>query len=320
LIGADDLIEMDIPQPDTIIDSRLPSSGACLIIGAQKSNKTLLALQLAIAAALDHPLFDWFPRIGERSPVIFFERDDPAGDSSVQAVLKRSPVVRTAREQGVPIPFYLVPRIDLTLGPGFTDWLRGEIMEKNARLVVLDSYTALRPPHLSGGDIVKIEYAELSQLDQLGKLTNCLIVVVHHASKSSAELDWTQQAGGSFGMTAATEAQIYISRFSDLPNDSPARLVRIRGRHIRDTEVVLSFRKETLDHELLIEGPAATLYPLISSIQFEFRDHDFSAKELEKAIGIGHTTSYRYLHRLLHADVLVKTGVGRYKLESKVKS
>jgi hypothetical protein len=208
----------------------------------------------------------------------------------------------------------------MTLGPAFTDWLRGEIMEKNARLVVLDSYTALRPPHLSGGDIVKIEYAEVSQLDQLAKLTNCLIIVVHHASKSSAELGWSQKAGGSFGMTAATEAQLYITRFPELANDSPARLLRIRGRHIRDTEVVLSFRKDTLDHEVLIEGAAATLYPLISSIQFEFRENDFSAKELEKAIGIAHTTAYRYLHRLLQANALVKTGVGRYKLESKVRS
>jgi hypothetical protein len=318
-IGADELIEMDIPRPGTIIDGRLPSAGAVLVVGAQKSNKTLLSLQLSFAMALDHPLFDWFARDGAPANVLFVEKDDPAAEGSVQDVLKVSPVIKAAREKGAPIPFTLFPTIKLTFGPAFVEWLRLEIGKTNARLVVLDSYTALRPARSSGGDIVKTEYYEVGQLDELGKQTETLILVIHHDSKAAANLHWTQRGGGSYGLTAATEGQIYISRFADLMGDAPERLVQIRGRHVPDTEFVLRFRKETLDHELLFEGPAAPHYPLIQGIKIEFRDGEFSAKDLQQAIGVGRSQAYRYLHRLNHAGALVKVGNGHYKLDSKVR-
>jgi hypothetical protein len=318
-IQADELIEMDIPRPGTLIDGRLPSAGAVLLIGAQKSNKTLISLQLSFAMALDHPLFDWFPRDGAPANVLFIEKDDPAAEGSVQDVLKVSPVVKAAREKGAPIPFTLYPTVKLSFGPAFIEWLREEIRKTNARLVILDSYTALRPARSSGHDVVKTEYYEIGQLDELAKATEALVLVIHHDSKSAAGLHWTQRAGGSYGITAASEGQIYVSRFHDLPSDAPERLVQIRGRHVQDSEFVLRFRKETLDHELLIEGAASALYPLISDIQSEFRDGEFSAKDLQQAIGVGRSQVYRYIHRLYHSGALVKTGNGSYKLDPKVR-
>jgi hypothetical protein len=43
-------------------------------------------------------------------------------------------------------------------------------------LVVLDSYTAIRGARGANADIVKLEAAELAQLDELGKRLRCAVV------------------------------------------------------------------------------------------------------------------------------------------------
>jgi RecA-family ATPase len=164
------------------------------------------------------------------------------------------------------VPFYLVTPIPFLLGPDFLDWLKAEILKLKLKLVVVDSYTALREAR-RGQDIVKIEQTDMLLLDQLGKETNCLIVIIHHGSKGSIPLDWTEQFAGTFAMSAAVESIIHISRFADLDSHAPERLVRVRGRHLRGTEFVLRFREALLDYEYVLESSAAALYPLITQLQ-----------------------------------------------------
>ena len=106
-------------------------------------------------------------------------------------------------------------------GPDLLAWLEEQIISRSLRLAVLDSYTALRGSRGSGIDIVKVEQHDLNMLDQLAKRTGCAIVMVHHASKGSTALDWSDQAAGTFAMSAATESQIHVSRFRDLDGNAP---------------------------------------------------------------------------------------------------
>jgi hypothetical protein len=76
-------------------------------------------------------------------------------------------------------------------------------------------------------------------------------------------LDWSEQAAGTFAMSASTESQMHVSRFRELAGNAPERLIRIRARHQEEIELVLRFRKDTLDHEHVLEGGAAPLYPLL---------------------------------------------------------
>jgi signal transduction histidine kinase len=58
VLSIADLMALDVAPPSMLIDGLLPGSGASLLFGAPKSNKTLLAVQMAIAVASGHPLFD----------------------------------------------------------------------------------------------------------------------------------------------------------------------------------------------------------------------------------------------------------------------
>ena len=115
-------------------------------------------------------------------------------------------------------------------------------------------------------------------------------------------------------MSAATEAQVHVSRFPELDGAAPERLVRIRGRHSADVEMVLRFRKETLDYEHVLEGVAATLYPLLLQMRTAFGSNTFTPKGLSQATGVSRATAHRQIDRLYRAGAIEKRGFGEYSL------
>src|ERR1035438_738372 len=112
----------------------------------------------------------------------------------------------------------------------FIGWLRAEIASKKLRLVVLDSYTAMRAVR-TGTDIVKAEQIDMRLLDSLAKETGCAVLIVHHDSKTSEGQQWALKGAGTFAMTGATEALIHVTRFTDeLADNALARRLCGGGR------------------------------------------------------------------------------------------
>ncbi|MGI8746551.1 MAG: AAA family ATPase [Bryobacteraceae bacterium] len=305
VMSVADILALDIPESKMLIEGFLAGKGACLVVGAPKSGKTLLAVQVALAVAGGSPLFDYY-RVLEQGPTMLVEQDDPDGAESVSTILKRSRVPTGN------LPFYLTPRLPFTFGPEFLEWLEGQIRIRSLRLVALDSYTALRAARSAKGDIVKTEQTELTLLDEVAKRTNSTLLIVHHGSKGAAGMDWTDQAAGTFAMSAATEAQIHISRFKDLDSNSPERLVRIRGRHQKGAEMVLRFREESLDYEHVLEGGAAPDYPVLIQLRTIFGTQAFGPKELSHSSGVSRATASRQIDRLYRANALSRRGYGEY--------
>jgi RecA-family ATPase len=91
-------------------------------------------------------------------------------------------------------------------------------------------------------------------LDALAKRIDCAIVIIHHASRGSAAMDWTEKAAGTNVMSAATEAQVHVSRFGELEGPAPERLIRVRGRHAADLELVLRFRKPVICEQCVVRS------------------------------------------------------------------
>jgi hypothetical protein len=307
VMGVAEVLALNVPTTTMLIESMVTIPGASLIVGASKAGKSILAVQMAIAIASGHALFDNY-RVLEPGPAMLVEEDDPGGAASVQDLLKVSPV----SVEG--IPFWLVDKVRHTFGLEFTHWLEGEITRLRLRFVALDSYTALRASRSAGMDIVKQEHYDLNLLNELAKRTNCAIVILHHVSKASYGMDWNESGAGTYAVQAAVEGLLHVSRFADLDSTAPERLVRMRGRHCDGSEMVIKFRKETLDYEHVLEGPAAPLYPVVTEIRATFGNDPFGTKEFYQATGIGRTTAHGQLSRLIFAGTLKKRGQGEYQL------
>jgi hypothetical protein len=313
ILNCADVLKVEIPAEEMLFDGyALPARGATLKVGAARSGKTMLAVQEALAIARNKPLFGYY-RVLEPGPVMVVEQDDPGGAASIKTILERGGIAED-------VPFYLVPSLPFGFGDALLDWLKEQITKLKLRLVVLDSYTALRGPRGPGVDIVKAEQTELSRIDALAKQLGRAIEIIHHGSKGASGLDWTQAAAGTYVMAAATEAQVHMSRFADMDSAATERLVRIRGRHAADVQAVLRFRKETLDFEFLLEGGAAEHYPTIRQIQAELgRDVAFGPKELSGVMGFSRASAFRLIARLRGAGALQKRGHGQYEFVTELR-
>src|SRR5260370_12554289 len=89
VLNVAELLALDTPAPSMLIEKNLPSTGATLMFGAPKSNKTLFAVQTGIAVASNHPLCDYY-RVLDPGPVLMVEQDDPAGAASLKNILQCS--------------------------------------------------------------------------------------------------------------------------------------------------------------------------------------------------------------------------------------
>jgi hypothetical protein len=306
IFSTADLHGMEFPRAESLIQNMLPERGASLIVGVAKSGKTLLACQMGIAVAQGSALFDNY-RLLKQGGVLIVEQDDPGGAGSVKAILVAS---------GAPkdLALHVTPHVPFGFGPELLEWLEEQVRALALRLVILDSYTALRGPRGKGVDIVKAEQGELSALDELAKRVGCAVAIIHHGSKGASGLDWSAQAGGTFAMTAATEGQLHISRFTEFDGAAPERLVRVRGRHTADLELVLRFRPDTLNYEFVLDGGCAPFYPLLLQLRNDFGSEPFGPKELAHATGASRATANRQIQRLYRADVLKKRGYGEYTI------
>jgi hypothetical protein len=307
----------EIPKAHMLIESFLPTPGAILMVGAQKAGKTVLSMQMGIAVATGKPLFSNYrvgegKEIGKAGPVLFVEVDDPNGLGSLKEYDAKAALKMIATD-----PFFIVPKLNFEFGPQFLVWLEGEIKERNLKLVILDSYTKLRPHHQPGADIVKVEQSEIGRLDALAKQANCALVILHHPSKTSRAkgLHWTDESGGTYAMEAAAEGLIHVARFLELEDNAPERIVRIRMRHGEDLQLVLRFRKETLDYQIAFEGTAADCYPLLLDIRHAFPDKQFTPQDLSRETGVSRQTATRQIHRLLYHGAIRKEGHGSYRVK-----
>lgn len=306
------VLDLEVRPPEMLIENLLPRRGVTLLTGPQKSGKTIFSAQAAIALATNHALFDYYA-LKAPGPVLIIEQDDPAGDASFKDIYTRAKVPRDA-----PIHFYR--KAPVPLGPAFIEWLEGEIVKYQAVLAALDSYTALRPTRQPGGDIVEEERREITLLDELGKRQNCLALVVHHESgrtKANALLDWDARGAGTYGMTMAAESQVSITRYRELVMGATERLVRVRGRHMKDLEMTLRLNGENKLYEHILEGPVAPLYPLILEIRRALETEGiekFTSKDLETSVGVSRATAFRYLAALRSAGAICRVEKGVYRL------
>ena len=150
IYSAAELLDLAIPVPAMLFEGLpLPTRGTSLIVGAAKSGKTILAVQEAIAVASGRSLFDAY-RVLEPGPVLIVEQDDPAGAASIKTILQCAGVARS-------LPLHMVPKVPFGFGPALLEWIEKQVSLLSLRLVLLDSYTALRTSRPPGIDIVKAE-------------------------------------------------------------------------------------------------------------------------------------------------------------------
>jgi hypothetical protein len=302
VLSSEALWTKEITMPEQLIRELVITPGLTLLVGAPKAGKTILAVQMGFSLAAGVSFLDNFTL--RQTGFYILEWDDPMGEASLKLYQAKSRVSTTYR----PVFEYTVEKdssLDIT-DPGFIQWLKKTILEYRAGYVVLDSYTALRGIRSGGIDVVKMEARDLRMLADLATETKTAIILIHHGSKSAAQLEWSSRAAGTFAMHAGPNTQIFMERMAELPEGDPARLIHLQSRQLRDKTMIVRYREETFDYDLVLEGPACNEYPKLRQLYQAYPERRFTAKEIGQEFGWARATTYRLLSKLIGSGILDK--------------
>jgi hypothetical protein len=296
----------DIPMPFQLIAGILSSPGLNLLVGAPKTGKSILSTQMAFSLIRGLALMDNYAT--QKTNVLLLAWDDPQAEASIKKMLIKS---RAAAERDADGFSYALPDPlnPLTItDPEFLPWLKNEILQLKIGFCILDTYTALRGIRSQTGDIVKLEARELAQLARLAIETQCSILLLHHGSKSSAHLHWSEQAAGTFAMHAGPSGQLYIERIRELPEGDPHRRVHVESRDLGDKVMIIKFREETMDFDFILDGPVANDFHRLRQLWRQLGSHAFTAKDVSTELGWKHSQVYELANKLTHYGILNKAG------------
>lgn len=141
-----------------------------------------------------------------------------------------------------------------------------------------------------------------------------MILILHHRSKGSSSLDWSERAAGTYAISAATEGEIHVVHFAEWPTTASERLVEIRARRFSGVELAIPFWAKSLDYERVLERPAAPLYADVVQLRAALGDRSFSPKQLTQELGLLGRSVCRIIGRLEAVGLLSRHGYGRYLL------
>lgn len=199
---AAQLQTQEIPPLVYTVDEVLPE-GLTMIHGHSKLGKSFLGMDIAAGIALGGRVFGRFQ--AQRGRVLYLAMED-----GPRRLKTRFQALFT--DLGVwPDTLHLVHDWKTMDARGFL-LLKGWLAtHPDTKAIILDPWTALRPTHSRGGDIVIEDRKPLERLDRLGHKHHLSFLVLHHSAQHNKG-DSLNNASGSSGVVQPATSVLEFSR------------------------------------------------------------------------------------------------------------
>jgi hypothetical protein len=175
------------------------------------------------------------------------------------------------------------------------------------RLVVIDTFTRIRPARKKDETPYDADYRAMSLLQELATELGVAIVVIHHQRKLDSD-DPLDTASGSTGLTGGADSVLVLGR------DGQGVTLNGRGRDLDDIEVALSFDKTTGRWTILGEAQdvrqSETRKRILAVL--ENAPAAMSPSDIATATGIERNTIDQQLYKMLHSGEVLSRARGRY--------
>jgi len=205
----------------------LIAEGCSIFVGPEKSGKSFLALNLAIAVSSGGHALGKIPVTA--GPVLHLALED--GERRIKR--------RMAELLGdAPWPEQLHlfgewPRMDQGGYSQLDAWLTAH---PGTRLVNIDLLARVRAPGTKNGDRYAEDYHAVAQFKTLADKHHCAIVLLHHSNRGKSD-DFVDAVSGTRGLGGAADATIVLKR-NRIQNSGKLTLT---GRDIEEQELALTF-------------------------------------------------------------------------------
>lgn len=188
----------DLPELEWRIKGVLPSQGLAVIYGPSASGKSFLALDMAAAIVLGGP---WFGHVVKRSTVVYIPLEGEGG------IPKRIKAWQQQHHETCPDGLYFLLHESFKITSP-VDVAELASVTPSGSVIIIDTLNRAAPFADENGS--RDMGAILSGCKQLQKLTNGLVILIHHTGK-----DETRGLRGHSSLIAAVDASIEVARLND---------------------------------------------------------------------------------------------------------
>lgn len=183
----------------------------------------------------------------------------------------------------------------------------------SARLIVIDTFEAVRARTEGKGNAYREDYAALRPLADLAKRLKVSIVVVHHTAKRASTNDVFDSISGSFGLNGA------VDNLMILGDVAGQIVVAAKGRRVKYTEIPLAFdplvgQWETSDG-IAEQRRSETSKAIILAVS---SNKGLTPREIIEKTGLVAGVVRQRLFHMCRQEVVVNTS-GKYTLHHKFK-
>lgn len=255
----------DMPPPEYVIDRLIEHGGLSCIIGKPGIGKSCVALDMALSVATGRP---WQGRKTLKTRVLYLPGEGLSGTiSRIKAWSHEHDVPHEVIDDGIRVANDIV-----RVGASNEAWglLAEYILRQKIGLVFFDTF-ARAATGIEENSATEVGKAVV-RLDNLRRLTNCGVVLVHHTSKGDP------RAGrGSSALNGALDSELLLSdaswSYEDLgadnpPSGKPLEMDTTKQKNAEQLEepIPLLMRScETIDAPY-ITGATGTVDPMLGEV------------------------------------------------------
>ena len=291
---AAELLAAELPDPRWAVDGLFPE-GLSFMCGAPKLGKSWLGLGLGIAvAAGGHALTKIEVEQGE---VLYLALEDNA--RRLQGRLRL-----LLGEDPPPEGLWIETEWE-RLDQGGLDTLRIWLDDHpDARLVVLDVWTKIRPWAHDQGNRYQADYEAASVLQTLAVSYGVAVIALYHTRKAESS-DFVETVQGTFGTAAAADTIVVVKRAR---GEADATLY-VTGRDVGEQELALRFANDAGSWELLGDAAEYGLGKTRKEILDLIEAHGgLSPKQVSELSAIGHELAKKTMQRMFTDGQLTANG------------
>ena len=225
---AAELLLKDLPPVSYIVPGYIPE-GLSILAGRPKLGKSWLSLGIAVAIATGGQALGSIPV--KQGSVLYLALED--NERRLQRRLKQ-----LLPESLRPEMLYIdtqCPHLDSGGIEAIGDWVRST---KDARLVIIDVFSKIRPQRNNSDTQYDADYRALAPLKELADKAGIGVLIVHHVRKMGAD-DPFDTVSGTTGFTGAADTVLILD------SNGSGKTLYARGRDIEEIETAVSFDRQT---------------------------------------------------------------------------
>lgn len=246
LLSARRLLALEFPETEWVVQDILPEGSLSILSARPKAGKTFLAIQLAVAVALER---SFLLKRTKKKNILFlsYELNQKQFQKRLRLVLKHFgiPPEKVASWDFRRFPLLLLFDSRFKGVDRLRSFLERFEREKNLKieLIFIDTYVLFKDFHQQAKkenkSMYELESEYLAKLRKLCEEKGITIVLIYHNRKRQAVSgDITEEVMGSTGITGAVNNLLLLER----KTGSPEAYLRVTGHDVGEQDIELTFK------------------------------------------------------------------------------